>query len=190
MSTIVVVKKNNEIAIGADTLTKFGETKQYQKYLKSDFNKIIEIGKDNYMALVGNASINTIIYRFIKNNNYQFSSKENIFEFAIDLHNELKDKYFFNPIFDEDDEFECSRFECLIANPHGIFGIDAYRYVEEYTQFFSYGSGYKYSLGAMQATYDIADLSAKDIALKGLNAGVEFDPNSGNPLELHSFSIK
>src|SRR5262249_21386298 len=100
----------------------------------------------------------------------------------------LKEDYFLNPSEDSADEFESSRFDCLIANRSGIFGLYALRSVQEYTRFYAFGSGYAYALGAMHAVYDKAN-SAEEVVRAGLEASAEFDGPTGLPIEVRSIPL-
>jgi ATP-dependent HslUV protease, peptidase subunit HslV len=185
MSTIVVVRKNNEVVIGADTLTKYGTTKLRAGYAKNQ-SKIVKIG-DSYIASCGNAVIDIILKNYFHSLEEipELNSVDNIFQIACDLHTVLKDKYYLNPSSDDDDAYESSKMDCLIANKYGIFGLDAYRYVEEYTSYAAYGSGYKFALGAMKVAYEM-DCNAEKVARFGLEAAAEYDDSTEGPFEIYT----
>jgi len=184
MSTIVVVKKNNEIVIGADTLTKYGYTKLRAGYAKNQ-SKIITVG-DSYIATCGNAVVDLILKSYFKSLDElpNLDSVDNIFEMACNLHSVLKEKYFLNPNEDEEEMYESSRMDCLIANKHGIFGLDGYRYVEEYTRYAAYGSGYKFALGAMKVAFE-ENYTAEEVARLGLEAAAEYDDGTDKPFHIY-----
>ncbi|MDP4177375.1 MAG: hypothetical protein Q8900_03425, partial [Bacillota bacterium] len=112
------------------------------------------------------------------------NSVDNIFIMACDIHSKLKEKYYLNPNEDEDDSYESSRMEYLIANQHGIFGVDSYRYVEEYTKYSAYGSGYMFALGAMNVAYEL-NYTAEEIARFGLEASAEYDDGTDKPFHIY-----
>ena len=62
---------------------------------------------------------------------------------------------------DKEDALESSRMDCLIANPHGIFGVAAHRTVQEFSRFYAYGSGSDYALGAMYSAYERPELDRR-----------------------------
>ncbi|MDF2698569.1 MAG: hypothetical protein K0Q49_125 [Haloplasmataceae bacterium] len=190
MSTIVVVRKENQIVIGADTLTVYGSTKIKSQMVKN-FSKIIKLN-DTYIATCGNAVTNQVLKNYFTKleEKPKFKSIEDIFGVANKLHKALKDEYFIRPEGDQEDDYETSQFECLIANASGIFGIDSYRYVEEYAKFYSYGSGFRYALGAMHAVYDQDHLTAEDIAKIGLEAAADFDDSTDKPFEIFKIFLK
>lgn len=90
-----------------------------------------------------------------------------------------------NPNEDEGDEFESSRFDCLIANKYGIFGLYCLRSVQDYSKFYSFGNGYKFALGAMRTVYDM-DFTSEQIARIGLETAADFDDSTDLPLEIYT----
>lgn len=189
MSTIVVVKKNGLVAIGADTMTKLGGTYESAEYIESH-SKIIQVGQ-NCIALVGHASWGLVLSNYFAKTKAKIvlNSPQAIFEMARVLHNSLKEDYFLNPREDEDDPFESSQLDCLIANPFGIFGLYSLRSVQEYSKFYAFGSGYKFALGAMRAIYNL-EYSAEEIARIGVEAAADFDDATGLPVEVKTIKLK
>ncbi len=115
MSTIVVEQKHGYIAIGADTLTKYGYTNESADYIENH-SKIIKVG-ENYIAIAGHASWNLILSLYFSKLESipSMNSCENIFEMALELHEALREKYFLASMDDEGNEFESSELECLIS---------------------------------------------------------------------------
>jgi ATP-dependent protease HslVU (ClpYQ) peptidase subunit len=188
MSTIVVARKGGQAAIGADTLTCLGTTRESAAYV-ANHSKIIRVG-DSYLAVVGHSSWPLLLATHFarQKNSPSLESAAAVFETARELHKALKEDYFLNPGGDSDEEFESSQFECLIANRSGIFGLYALRSVQEYTRFYAFGSGYGYALGAMHAVYDRAN-SAEEVARAGLEASAEFDGPTGLPIEVRTVPL-
>ncbi len=182
MSTIVVVKKNNETVIAADTLTTYGNTKESAGYIVNH-EKIFEY-RNNFLGVSGSASLAIAIQDFLSKTKKKvsFETVPEIFRFGLLLHRELKENYFLRP--DDEEDFETFRGDILIANRRGIFGLSAYRYVQEYTRFYANGSGSPYALGAMFVDYD-SEKTAAEIADSGVRAGVEFDDASGLPITFY-----
>ncbi len=189
MSTIVVVRKNGIAAIGADTLTKVGYTRQSAKYVTNS-SKIIQVGQ-TYIAITGAGSGPLILERYFSQleEQPQFDSLQAIYEASRLLHIALKGDYFLNPSEGTDAAFESSQFQYQIANCHGIFGVYSQRAVEEYSRFDGGGSGADIALGAMHAVYDL-DLNADEIARAGLMAAAEFDDSTGEPIEIKTIQLK
>ena len=187
MTTISVVKKSGQIAIAADTLTKWGSGKESVKYILNS-GKIIRI-EDNFIAVTGNATFKMILKEYFVDNSQSLSlqSVDDIFRTWNQLHLKLKEKYFLMPEEDKEDAIESSRMDVLIANPYGIFGVSGHRTVQEFSRFYSYGSGSDYALGSMWTTYESQDISAETIARKSIEAAAEFDDGTGLPVD--SFTI-
>ena len=82
---------------------------------------------------------------------------------------------------DEDDALESSRFDALIANSQGIFGVSAERTVQEFVKYYAYGGGASYAMGAMYAGYDRPELDAQGIARLAIEAAAEFDDGTALP---------
>jgi len=183
MSTIVVVKKNNETVIAADTLTTYGSTKETAAYVVN--HEKIFAYHDNFLGVSGSASLGVAVQDFLSRAKKKIllETVAEIFRFGLLLHRELKENYFLRAEDDEED-FETFRGDILIANRRGIFGLSAYRYVQEYKKFYANGSGSPYALGAMFAIYD-TEKTAEEIARLAVAAGAEFDDGSGLPITLY-----
>lgn len=188
MSTVAVAKKGGQAAIGADTLTCLGTTKEGAAYV-ANHSKVIRVG-ESYLAVVGHASWPLVLSSYFAKHRElpPLDSVLAIFEEARELHKTLKEEYFLNPTADSDDEFESSQFDCLIANPWGIFGLYSLRSVQEYYKFYAFGNGYKFALGAMHAVYDRVT-TAEEVVRAGLEASAEFDDGTGLPIEIRAVSL-
>ena len=188
MTTIVVVQKDGIAAIGADTMTKLGGTFESARYIENH-SKLNQWG-DNYFAHTGHASFGLVLASYFAGiEKADLTCAQDVFEFARPLHRALKEDYFLNPTEDVDDPFESLQLQCLIANPHGIFGLYALRSVQQYTRFYAFGSGCKFALGAMCAVYD-GDCSAHDIARIGVEIAAEFDDGTAVPIEIKTIALK
>ena len=128
MTTCVVVKKNDEIAIAADSLVTFGDTRLSQDYEAND--KIFMVGQ-SYVSLAGTTAHFPVLKKLLTDmgEECRLSTREQVFETFTRVHQILKDKYFLNIKEEEDDPYESSQITALIANPHGIFGVYSYREV-------------------------------------------------------------
>ncbi|WP_076592178.1 Ntn hydrolase family protein [Herminiimonas arsenitoxidans] len=188
MTTCVVVKKNNEIAIACDSLVTFGDTRLSHAYEEN--NKMFRIG-DSYITLAGTAAHFPVMRKLLTSmgEDCKLNSRDEVFDTFTKAHQILKDKYFLNTKEEEDDPYESSQIATLIANPHGIFGIYSYREVFSFDRFWGIGSGRNFALGAMYAVYDGA-ASAKEIAEIGVHAGAEFDKNTAAPFQIISFPMQ
>ena len=190
MTTIAVVKKNGYTAIAADTLTKWGTGKESAAYIANN-NKIVSAG-DTFIGASGSATFKTIMHDYFARTKTKarFSSTIEIFRTWQAFHEVLKDEYFLVTTSDKDDSLESSRFDVLLANPHGIFGVGAHRTVQEYVKFYAIGSGTDVALGAMYGVYDDPKRSAEDVARFAIEAAAEFDDATGLPVMSHSIKLK
>jgi len=190
MSTTVVVRMHGQACIAADSLTTFGDQKQSSVYDR--YSDKLQTLDDGAISIVGSAAHAVVIESVLRERRVRFDLRDRlrIFESFRRLHTELKDEYFLNPKDDENqnDPYESSRIDALVANPHGIFGVYALREVYEYQRFWAIGSGAEYALGAMYAAWDAAS-SAEAVARAGVEAGAEFDTGSGLPLTLRTFEL-
>jgi ATP-dependent HslUV protease subunit HslV len=188
MTTCVVVKKNNEVAIASDSLVTFGDTRLSNDYEANE--KIFRVA-DSYVALAGTAAHFPVMRKLLSNmcEDCKLGSRDEVFETFSKVHEILKEKYFLNTKEDEDDPYESSQITSLIANPNGIFGVYSYREVFSFERFWGIGSGRNFALGAMWAAYEHVN-SAREIAEIGVKAGAEFDKSSSGPFRVYSLSMK
>ncbi len=189
MSTITVVKKNGYVAIAADTLTKWGYSKESADYIVNH-EKIIKVGS-SYVGVAGSVTTDLAlrIYFSKLGAKAKLNSVADIFQTWNKLHRVLKQDYFLNSNESDDKAYESSRMEALIANPYGVFGVGPYRSVQEFTKFYAYGSGCDYAQGAMYAIYD-GNESAEEIARFGVQTATEFDEDSGLPITSHAIKLR
>ena len=180
MTTLTVVKKNGLAAIAADSLTKWGYVKESADYVVNH-NKILAV-QDSYIAICGPSSAKIALGRYFSENEARLDSVDHIFETWRAIHEAMKEKYFLNPQENSNDSYESTRMDVLIANSQGIFGVSAYRHVQEFSKFYSYGNGNEYASGAMYAIYDDPKKSAEEVARFGVQAATEFDDSSGLPI--------
>ena len=188
MTTCVVVRKHQQIAIAADSLVTFGDTRLSRAYEPNE--KIFEVG-GSYIALAGTTAHFPVMKKLLTEmgDECKLNSRDEVFDTFTRAHQILKDKYFLNIKEEEDDPYESSQITTLIANPNGIFGVYSYREVFAFDRFWAIGSGKTFALGAMYAAYDALG-TAGEIAELGVNAGAEFDKSSALPCRLISFPMK
>lgn len=194
MSTVVVAKKDGKVCIAADSLTSFGDLRLSSVY-DAAHDKVLR-HDENYLGIVGSAAHQLVLESVFaskkvvdKKIEIDFSSRLAIFESFLSLHPLLKEKYFLNAKDEDDDPYESTQIDALIANPFGIFGVHSLREVTEYKKFWAIGSGAEYALGAMFAVYDSA-ASAEEIAHAGVAAGAEFNNASSMPLSSYVIDLQ
>ena len=188
MSTIVAVQKNNKICIAADTLTTFGDVRQSNEYdLTSE--KILQ-HENSYIGIVGSAAHHLVMQHVLEkeSDNICLNSPIDIYKTFLDLHPILKDQYFLNAKDEDDDAYESSRIDALIANKHGIFGVYSLREVFQYKSFWAVGAGAEVALGALYAMYKVEN-DAEVIATCAIEASAEFHTSSALPLTKYCIEI-
>ncbi len=189
MTTIVVVRKGGRAAIAADTMTKWGPAKETADYVANN-GKLLQVG-DTWLGLTGNATFKTILRDYFARPKARarFGTPLDIFRTWQALHAALKSDYHLLPGAHEDEPLESTRFDTLIANRHGIFGVVAHRTVQEFTRYYAFGSGSPYAMGALHALYDTPGLGAEALARRAVEAAAEFDDATGLPLEVHGIRL-
>jgi len=189
MTTIAVVKKNGYAAIAADTLTKWGSGKESAAYIANS-DKIVKVGS-TYLAGSGSATFKIILRDYFSRPRVapKFDDPLSIFRTWQRLHAVLKEEYFLLAGNEKDDTLESSRFDVLLANRHGIFGIGAHRTVQQYSKFYAIGSGTDLALGALYATYDDPSRDALSLARLAVVTAAEFDDATGLPATAHKIKL-
>ncbi|MBI4988449.1 MAG: MFS transporter [Rhodocyclales bacterium] len=187
MTTIVAVKKNGTVAIAADSLTTFGDTRLGRQY-KGEHDKILEIN-GSFIGLCGSSAHPLVISSLLpKLEDVRLGSRMEVYETFRRLHPILKEQGYLNPKEDEDDPYESSQITAIIANSSGIYGVYSYREVFDYDRFWGIGSGRNFALGAMFAAYDRCKTAA-EVAKIGVMAGAEFDTATQGPIVLHTVKL-
>jgi len=189
MTTVVVARKGNTVAIAADTLVTFGDTRLGHGYEAN--LKMFKVG-DSWIGMAGTTAHFPVVRRALASlppEELKLHSRDQVFETFLKLHPKLKENFFLNSKEEDADPYESSQFTALIANHAGIFGVYSYREVFEFDRFWGIGTGRAFALGAMYAAYDGAK-NARDLAELGVRAGCEFDKNSSGPINAHTIKLK
>lgn len=188
MSTVVVVRKGNKAVIGADSLFCQG-TILIDSSKRANHLKIHKAG-DAYVGFVGWSVMHNIfediLEKFPKALN--FEGRKNIFRTFVFLHSKIKELYFIETREKNDQPVESSQWDCLIACPQGIYGVDSYRTVIEYSKYWADGSGMRFALGAMNAVYD-REHDPAEIARIGLLAACDLDDGSAQPIYIQEVNL-
>jgi ATP-dependent protease HslVU (ClpYQ) peptidase subunit len=187
VTTIVVVKKNGEIAVASDALVTFGETRLPHGYEVNE--KIFRVG-ESYIGLAGSTAHFAVLAEALRGlgDDCKLGSRMQVFSTFQRLHAVLKERYFLNPKEDDSDPYESSQITAVIANASGIYGVYSYREVFSFDKFWGIGSGRNFALGAMYAAYETAT-SALQVAEIGVRAGCEFDKSSALPVRAFSLPL-
>lgn len=193
MTTVVVVKMGGQVAIAADTLVTFGDTRLGHRYEpNSKLFKVDALGGPSYVGIAGTVAHFPVLRKAmtaLPKDQLKLGSKDEVFDTFTKLHPMLKESFYLQTKEDDNDPYESSQFSVVIANGSGIYGLYSYREVFEFNQFWGIGSGRSFALGAMYASWDKAK-TAREVASIGIQAGCEFDKNSGGPVELFTIKLK
>ena len=190
MTTVVVVKKAGQIAIAADTLVTFGDTRLAHRY--EDNTKIFRVDTDegpSYIGMAGTVAHFPVLRKAMGSmprEILKLGSKDEVFDTFTKLHPYLKDNFFLQTKEEDSDPYESSQFSVVIANASGIY---SYREVFEFKEFWGIGSGRSFALGAMHAAYSRSK-TAREVAEAGIAAGCEFDRNSELPCDIFTVKAK
>ena len=185
MTTVTVVRKNGQIAIAADSLVTFGDTRLAHGYETNQ--KVFRIGA-SFLGMSGTTAHFPVLRKALATlgpDDLKLDSRDAVFDTFLKLHPRLKEQFFLNPKEEDADPYESSQFTVLIANASGIYGVYSYREVFEFDRFWAIGSGRAFALGAMYAAFDRAR-NAREVAELGVRAGCEFDKNSAEPVRVHT----
>ena len=184
MTVITVVKKGDEIAIACDTQTTSGNySLKYLADYKLNHNKLLTFG-ENIIGLSGTVAIKQMFEDLFETSApVTFTSRQEIFRWILAQQSKLKSDYFLKTDAgnNKNQVTESSWISGLIASPHGIYGIGAYREIIEYSKFWAIGSGGDFALGAMEILYE-QDLSAAEIAEAGAVTATKFNPACAMPV--------
>ena len=193
MTTIVVVKKAGQVAIAADTLVTFGDTRLGNRFeANSKVLKVEGVGGVSYIGLAGSVAHFPVLRKALESlprTHLRLGSKDEVFDTFTKLHPVLKDTFFLQTKEEENDPYESSQFSVVVANASGIYGLYSYREVFEFKEFWGIGSGRSFALGAMHAAWP-ATATAREVALAGVHAGCEFDKSSAGPVEVFTIKLK
>jgi len=193
MTTVVVVKKAGQIAIAADTLVTFGDTRLANRF--EDNTKIFKVETDggpSFIGMAGTVAHFPVLRKAIGSmprELLKLGNKDEVFDTFTKLHPYLKENFFLQTKEEDSDPYESSQFSVVIANATGIYGLYSYREVFEFKEFWGIGSGRSFALGAMYALYGKAK-TAREVAEVGIAAGCEFDRNSAAPADVFTVKMK
>ncbi len=189
MTTVVVVRQAGTVAIAADSLVTFGDTRLPHGYEANE--KLFKVG-DSWIGMAGTVAHFPVLRRALNAlppDELKLHSRDEVFDTFLKLHPKLKENFFMNAKEEDADPYESMQFTAVIANPAGIFGVYSYREVFEFDRFWGIGTGRAFALGAMHAACDRTK-TARELAEIGLRAGCEFDKNSAGPVRVHTIKLK
>ena len=193
MTTLVVVKKAGHVAIAADALVTFGDTRLPHRFeANSKIFKVDTSAGISYVGMAGTVAHFPALRKAmaaLPKDDLKLGSKDEVYDTFIKLHPMLKETFFLQTKEDDNDPYESMQFTAVIANATGIYGLYSYREVFEFKEFWGIGSGRSFALGAMHACWGAAK-TAREVAMAGMSAGCEFDKNSAGPIEVFTLKLK
>jgi ATP-dependent HslUV protease, peptidase subunit HslV len=193
MTTVVVVKKAGQVAVGTDSLVTFGDTRLPHRFEANEkVFKIDAVGGASFVATAGTVAHFPALRKALAalpKGELKLHSKDEVYDTFLKLHPILKDSFFLQTKEEDADPYESMQFSVLIANSAGIFGLYSYREVFEFKEFWGIGSGRGFALGAMNAVFAKAK-TAREVAIAGVVAGCEFDKNSAGPINVFTMKLK
>jgi ATP-dependent HslUV protease subunit HslV len=178
MGIIVAVKKNGKHCIASDSWS------LDRGHLNAEFyvggGAIINYA-DNLIGIESHLSFHTAfqaaLKAFSKKKELSLRSRTEIFESFCELHESLREYFFMNTQYQDEQTFEWMPATFLIANKHGIFIVDRERAVIELSMYGAIGSDAQYALGAMHACYNEIE-DAEEIIRKALRAAKDLGDKS------------
>jgi ATP-dependent HslUV protease subunit HslV len=160
VTTVVVVRKAGQVAIAADTLVTFGDTRLSHRYeANSKLFKVDTPAGPSWVGMAGTVAHFPVLRKAMNalpKDQLLLGSRDEVFDTFVKLHPLLKETFFLQTKEDDNDPYESSQFSVVIANASGIFGLYSYREVFEFKEFWGIGSGRGFALGAMHAVWDKA----------------------------------
>lgn len=188
MSVIVAVRKGSQAVLAADTAQSDETLIMTSDYLVNH-NKLVHAG-DSWIGLAGWSASQDIFESLVRNHGelLELGSRQQIFDSFIRIHKVMKDEYFIDTQEDKEQPVESSQMSAMIVNARGLFEIESYRSVSEYTRFWALGSGRKLALGALHAMYEQTD-DVVAIAKAAVQAACAFDDGCALPLTWQEISL-
>jgi len=189
MSTLVAIRKGLTVTIASDSLFCQGSIKVSPDN-KINHHKIHQF-QDAYIGFTGWAVFHNIFESILEKypGDIDLRSRKHIFNTFQKFHRILKEDFHIDTKEKDEHPLESSQWDCLIACPAGIFAVGTMREVIEYNRYWADGSGIRFALGAMHATYDLHD-SSEEIARSAIMAACDLDDGSGPPIQMFTVSLK
>lgn len=181
MTILVAVKKGGRVFLGADRITTFGN-----EYFTDLVNagKIIKL-KHAYLATSGYTLLDNVLEHLHSNNHKimdnKFQSRSDVFQFFLELFQELKKGY---TLVDTGKETYAGIYNVfLIVTAKSIYGVSNNLSVTEYPYYAAKGAGSDYSLGSLYALYDNID-DGRELTRLALEAACHFCIYCREPLDI------
>ncbi len=183
MSIAVVVKKDNRVVIGADTLQSFDTNMAASDNLNE--SKLRRIGSA-ILASTGWGLYDNILDDYLKTKkSVRLSTKQEVFLFFKKLWPVLHEKYSFvnNQCDDSNSPFGELDSAFMIANKKRIFFVSSDMCVTEFQKYYAIGVGRDYAIGAMHVLYN-QKKGAEEIARLAIEAAIANNVYCGGNIEI------
>lgn len=180
MTTLVGIRENDLVWIGADTL------------LSSD---CVRLGNASKLIVVQNAdnSVETCIavsghrtayhalFECLTENTYDWTSAQEVYKNLCAIHHEMREHHGLLTAEDGDVGFESSQYQAIIGNSYGLWMVLSTREVVGYTNgFCAVGSGRDLAIGAMSV---IGMDDPKRAITRAIVAASRYDKSTGKEVE-------
>ena len=181
MTILVAVKKNDQVFLGADRITTFGN--EYSTDLVNS-SKIIKL-KHGYLATSGYTLLDNIVehlyntdHKMMENS---FSDRAQVFHFFLQLLKEMRKNY---TLVDSGKDTYATMYNVfLLVTPTSIYGVSNNLAVHEYEKYAAKGAGSDYAQGCLYGTYDLLD-DAFEITRLALESACHFSIYCKEPLDI------
>ncbi|MCH9006624.1 hypothetical protein IIA29_01245 [candidate division KSB1 bacterium] len=189
MSVVVGVKIDDSISIACDTQSSRGSLKILDTYM-SNHTKIFKFN-ESLIGITGWFALEQIFHHVLttKPEILDFSSRVSIFESLLKIQGVFEEEYFVETSENDDQPVSSNQLTAIILNRHGLFDIDSYREVNQFTRFWAIGSGQELALGAMHALHG-KGCSAKEIAGAGVQAACDFNDGCSAPINIETMQVE
>jgi ATP-dependent HslUV protease subunit HslV len=120
VTTVVVVKKAGQVAIAADTLVTFGDTRLSHRYeANSKLFKVDTPTGPSWVGMAGTVAHFPVLRKAMNalpKDQLLLGSRDEVFDTFVKLHPLLKESFFLQTKEDDNDPYESSQFSVVIAN--------------------------------------------------------------------------
>ena len=176
MTTLVAVRKNGFVALASDSQVTSGWTS-----INMETPKIYAVG-GAYIGFCGSVSNFVAINHYITTmpREPELVTSSDLFEFGLELHQSLKERYFLSP--KDSSGMEAIDVDMVAITCKGVFSVDGDRCVLEHSRLMADGSGQSFALGAAEALYP-TEMDALGIARQAVKIASRYDLGTGGPVQ-------
>ena len=184
MSIIVAVTKGKQTVVACDTVCFCGGQRESPDNVIQC--KVRRIGS----SLIGSSGwmlYDNLFDHYLRGRRAPgFRDEQSVFDFFVKFWKALREDYTLvndQPGKDPEGPFGDLDASFLIANRHGVFGVDSNLTVLRFKKYYAIGSGSSYAFGALDVLYELQNDPA-EIAARAIQTAVHFDEGCGGPGEV------